>query len=342
MKENVMEKLLSVSIAAYNVEKTLEEALIPFTGEKIRDRVDVMIVDDGSKDKTAEIAKDYQARFPGTFRLISKENGGWGSTLNTGFDNAVGKYFKQLDGDDYFSAENLPAFLDFLEKCHSDLISSPFQTFRDGSGELLHLYGEDERLFGEERKISGFLEFAPAMHSLTVKTELLRKNHIRILEHCFYTDVEFVLKAVNCGQDISYFDQPIYYYRLARDGQSMSIGGVRKHYDDHLKMLFHMLEYEKSEVKDETKKKIFERRLASACNMQYVFFFALENTKQHKKELLAYDRRLRAEFPDYYAIPQGNIIDIGRKLSFTPRWLFAGAKMHKDRKEKANIFEGAL
>lgn len=340
-----MERILSVSIAAYNVEKTLDEALVPFTGERVCDRVDVMIVDDGSKDRTAEIAKDFEKRYPGTFRLISKENGGWGSTLNTGFAEAKGKYFKQLDGDDYYSAENLPTFLDFLEDCDADLVHSPYVTFTDLNGAILNVYGGYEgiyRPFADDavQKVSDCPQYIPAMHALTVKTSLLHENKIRITEHCFYTDVEFILKSFNCAETIAFFQRPIYCYRLARDGQSMSISGVRKHYKDHLKMLFTMLDYEKRAVSDETKKKIFKRRLCSACNMQYVFFFALKGTRAHKKELLEFDRRLKTEYPSYYAYPQGTIIDCGRKFGFTPRWLFAGAKMRKDKKENANIFEG--
>ena len=95
------EKILSVSIAAYNVQDTLAEALVPFTAEGIREYVDVMIVNDGSNDNTAAIASEYVNQYPDTFRLINKKNGGWGSTLNVGVQEAKGKYLKQLDGDDF-------------------------------------------------------------------------------------------------------------------------------------------------------------------------------------------------------------------------------------------------
>ena len=112
-------KILSVSIAAYNVEKTLDEVLIPFCNVKNKEILDVMIIDDGSKDRTREIASKYVKKYPDMFRLIEKENGGWGSTLNVGFREARGKYFKQLDGDDFFSPENLDDFLEYMKTASS-------------------------------------------------------------------------------------------------------------------------------------------------------------------------------------------------------------------------------
>ena len=58
------QKILTVSIAAYNVSKYLDEALEPFTNSMYKDELEVLIVDDGSKDDTAEIAKQYEERYP--------------------------------------------------------------------------------------------------------------------------------------------------------------------------------------------------------------------------------------------------------------------------------------
>ena len=77
------QKILTVSIAAYNVSNYLDEALKPFVESAYRDNLEVLIIDDGSKDNTAEIARSYQEKYPDIFKLVSKENGGWGSTLNT-------------------------------------------------------------------------------------------------------------------------------------------------------------------------------------------------------------------------------------------------------------------
>lgn len=70
-----VEKILTVTVASYNVEKFLENTLDSFVDERVLDDIEVLIVDDGSKDKTAEIGRKYEEKYPDTFRVISKENG---------------------------------------------------------------------------------------------------------------------------------------------------------------------------------------------------------------------------------------------------------------------------
>jgi glycosyltransferase involved in cell wall biosynthesis len=338
-----MDKVLSVSVAAYNVEMTLHEALEPFCNCRNMDKLDVMIINDGSTDMTAQIAREYEERYPKVFRLISKENGGWGSTLNVGINEARGKYFKQLDGDDYFSEENLDDYIDFLEECNADIVYTPFITFEDSSRGILKELGLYPFYILPERKIlklSEISNFVPSMHTLTVFTEMLKTSKICITEKCFYTDVEFVLKCCNCGSSLIAYELPIYYYRLARNGQSMSLAGVRKHYRDHLKMLTIMLEYEKLYVTSDSIKKMFHERLLNACNMQYMFFFALERNKVHKNELISYDNMLKKDYPFYYFQLNRGIKKIMRKYHFNMYILLTYLADREYKKNKMGVYEG--
>ena len=197
-----MEKecILTVSVAAYNVEKYLREALEPFACDKYDDKIEVLIISDGATDNTDAIAYEYEKKFPRIFKLVKKNNGGWGSTLNKGISIAKGKYFKQLDGDDYFSKDTLEQFVDFLSKTDEDLIVSAFSTFDDESGSVLEVQSFDE---AEEKcvfpmKINQFIKYYERMymHAACIKTQLLRDNNIMLEEHCFYTDVEFMVKSI--------------------------------------------------------------------------------------------------------------------------------------------------
>lgn len=97
----MMEKILTVSVAAYNVEKTIARTLDSCCADGVREQLEVIIVNDGSKDGTVDVVRSYCKRYPDTFKLIDKENGGYGSTLNCSIRAATGKYFKPLDGDDW-------------------------------------------------------------------------------------------------------------------------------------------------------------------------------------------------------------------------------------------------
>ena len=123
-----MGKILTVSIAAYNVEQYIDKALRSLICSRM-DKLEVLIIDDGSTDNTFSVAKGYESRYPETFHTIHKENGGYGSTINHSIGIATGKYFKQLDADDCFDTGNLNAFIDYLENNSSDLVLSPFYTY---------------------------------------------------------------------------------------------------------------------------------------------------------------------------------------------------------------------
>lgn len=338
----MVNKILTVSIAAYNVSNTLEEALRPFVKSNRKNELEVLIVNDGSTDDTAAIAQKYEKLYPETFRLIDKKNGGWGSTLNAGMKYGTGKYFKQLDGDDYYSEENLDNFIDFLAQTNADMVYSPFVTFTDKNGALLRIIGDYGRYVptGEIMKLGEVNGFTPAMHAVCFKLDLLKQNNISIMEHCFYTDVEFVLKSLNYCHTMIFYPYPVYCYRLARNGQSMSVGGVRKHYLDHLKMLFTMLEYERKYVVRDSVNEIFQNRLLAVCNYMYYFFFALEGTEKERSELMEYDRRLREGYPDYYYKINNHAVKLLRKLHFHGYKAIARIQTMRDKRRKINIFEG--
>lgn len=69
--------------------------------------------------------------------MIDKENGGHGSTVNRGIEEAAGKYFKTVDGDDYVSAEGLKELLIYLQTAEVDLVVNDYHSFNDASGEMV-------------------------------------------------------------------------------------------------------------------------------------------------------------------------------------------------------------
>lgn len=293
-------KILSVSIAAYNVSKTLSECIEPFLRCSVLDQLDIIIVDDGSSDATADIAAEYASHYPESIRIISKKNGGWGSTVNTGIAEANGLFFRQLDGDDYYNPENLPSYLDFLSQSDSDMVIAPYVEYDERTGNILATKDCNPGYeIGKRYALKDIDNFAPFMHSIAVRTDLL-KGHIQITEHCFYTDTEFVLKACNQIESVMFFDRPIYYYRRASVGQSMSLSGMEKHYNDQTKVIEVMLDYLKQEVKRPEVRKIYDKLLKGTCGWQYLVLLYIKPTHEHKKSLVQFDRMLKSKAPDYY------------------------------------------
>ena len=232
-----MKKILTISIAAYNVEKYIDETLKSLVCKNIN-KLEVLIIDDGSKDNTSSIAKNYEKEYPNTFKVINKKNGGYGSTINKGIELATGKYFKQLDGDDKYDTTNLDILLEELSKTDADIIYTPYYSW---NGQIMNpVYCGIEKNNTDIDDLNYYLKgFSNdiVMHSLAYKTTILKENGIKILENSFYTDSEYALYPFMYAKTIKVFDLPLYVYRVGNIGQSVSIVGMRKHYEDFGKVI---------------------------------------------------------------------------------------------------------
>lgn len=295
-----MEKVLSISIASYNIEKYIRETLNSLLHPDVLGKMEILIISDGSTDSTVEIGKEYEEKYPESIRVIEKENGGWGSTVNEGIRQATGKYFKLLDGDDQYVTENLPDFINYLETHDADLVMTPYCEFEDSTGRVKRTVAHGE--FAKKGALPDDIpdDFLLEMHECCFKTEILKKNNIYITEHCFYTDVEFVLKGLTVSNSFGYLDKAIYLYRVDSDGQSISIKGVRAHYKDYIKTTLIMLEYEKNYNKNLKIKNAIQQRMKRSVTMMYNMFCLLEGDKEEKKEVIKFDNILKKTYPFYY------------------------------------------
>lgn len=328
-----MSKLLSVSVAAYNVATTLREAIDPFLQSGVLELLDIMIVDDGSKDDTAKIAEEYQKRYPDSIRLIKKENGGWGSTVNCGIQNAKGKYFKQLDGDDYYSPDNMKRYTEILAESDSDIVITPYITYDSETGNTITTENCNPGCpINTTLSLSEIKSFNPFMHSFAIKAELLQKGNVKVTEHCFYTDSEYVLKACNQAHTVMFLDFPIYYYRRAALGQSMSLDGFEKHYMEQYKVIENSLDYMKENVNRPEIQGIFDNLLFGTCFWQYLIMLYIRPTKKHKKDLISYDKMLKQKAPKYYKDIRFEELELLRKFHFIGYSYLAKRKKRKDNR----------
>ena len=110
-----MDKVLTVIVPVYNMEKYIRQCLESLVIGEVLDRIEVMVVLDGAKDGSAEIAYEFVEQYPDTFRIIYKANGGHGSAINTGLMMASGEYLKILDSDDWVERDAFCRLVDCLE-----------------------------------------------------------------------------------------------------------------------------------------------------------------------------------------------------------------------------------
>ena len=223
-----MEKRLSIIIPSYNMAHLLPRCLDSLIASGVPEAFEAIVVNDGSKDDTLEVALRYRDAHPECIRVIDKPNGNYGSTINAALPQARGKYVKILDADDWFSSAALAKFVDELAGTDADMVVTHFtQIHPKGVKELAkyNLYGKEPYEYGktyplDEVLSGGYIRFF-LMHSLSYKTELLLKNGYRQTEGCSYTDLEWDVYPLFYSRDIVFFDTNLYQYNLDREGQTM-------------------------------------------------------------------------------------------------------------------------
>ena len=238
-------KLLSVCIPSYNSQDYLHkavESLLPGG-----DRVEILIVNDGSKDDTAKIADDFERRYPGIVRAVHKENGGHGDAVMCGLQNATGRYFKVVDSDDWVDADAYPRVLEALEQ-HDDLDLLICNYIYDKVGvEHKHVvrYGNvlpEGRVFtwddvGRFRTGQYIL-----MHSAIYRTQMLRDCGLNLPKHTFYVDNLYVYVPMTHVHRMLYLNLDLYHYFIGRDDQSVQEQVMIKRIDQQLRVNRLMLE----------------------------------------------------------------------------------------------------
>lgn len=243
-----MAKVLSIVVPSYNVEAYLERGLRSLYDERLAGALEVIIVDDGSTDTTPAIAQRFVDREPRIFKLVSKENGGHGSTINTGLAVATGKYFRVVDGDDWVDTEGLVRLTEQLRALDADLVVDEKREvdMKTGASKLFPLV--EGTVTGQVLPFSTVCR-DPAIssqimiHTLTVRTQLMRDAGVRLLEHTFYEDYEYVVKASVPAASIVFFDLEVYQYLVGNANQSVSHANYVKRWDDHERVVLELLHY---------------------------------------------------------------------------------------------------
>lgn len=281
-----MSKLLSIIIPVYKVEpyinKCLDSLLLYKTaeaGKQVLDRermekMDILIINDGTPDRSAEMAREYANRYPEYFRQIDKENGGHGSVWNMGVMEAQGKYIKFLDSDDWL--QNLDMFIDKLQNTDSDLILTSTRCHCENNEvwkqnildmEFYKSYDTDTFDWLGNRTHNYLLH-----HCCCYKTSVFRQFMPGLfLEKQPYDDVVLWPAAMIGAKTIEAFDFPLYNYLMDRPGQSISIEVQKKNLWAHIKTQMHTIEFYENHpvVKGTTKYEYIQYRLPRSYNMYY-------------------------------------------------------------------------
>lgn len=192
--------------------------------------VEILIIDDGSKDSTPDIADWYERKYPGIVRAIHQENSGHGGAVNTGIKNATGLYFKVVDSDDWVDLDAYRKILDKLRELSGgdkvlDMMIANYVYEKEGAKrkKVMHYSSfPKNKMFtwneaGHFRKGQYIL-----MHSVIYRTKLLTECGLELPTHTFYVDNIYVYKPLPSVRNLYYMDVDFYRYYIGRSDQSVN------------------------------------------------------------------------------------------------------------------------
>lgn len=245
--DNTKEKLLTVCIPSYNVEAFLDRCLISLVSGIHVNLLEVIVVNDGSSDATEEIAKAYQEHYPSIVKLISKQNGGHGSTINSALEIATGKYFRVVDGDDWVDSQNLDTLLEGILETglDADLISNNYHQVYCTDGTMVPWIKVSDRdnYQAYDFATTDFSMEYFTIHSTMIKTSILRQANFKLQEHTFYVDVEYTLAPLPYVKTIAHTPEYIYRYNVGNADQSINSDVFVMRYDHHDRVIRRMVKY---------------------------------------------------------------------------------------------------
>lgn len=243
-------KLLTFTVPCYNsqdyMEKCIDSLLVG--GED----VEILIVNDGSTDNTQKIGEAYEKKYPTIVRLINKENGGHGSAVNTGIENASGIFFKVVDSDDWVKESAYRIILDTLRSLVGgetvlDMLVSNFVYEKVGEKRHKVMAYRHALPVGQLFTWSDVRHFNKGqyilMHSVIFRTRLLKDCGLKLPEHTFYVDNLFVFQPLPWVKNMYYLDVNFYRYFIGRGDQSVNETVMMGRIDQQLKVNKMMVDF---------------------------------------------------------------------------------------------------
>lgn len=293
-------KLLSITVPCYNSAAYMERCIgsLLIGGED----VEILIVNDGSSDETAQIADAYATKYPTIVRAIHKENGGHGSAVNSGIEHATGLYFKVVDSDDWVNEKSYKEILSALHELvfsrqQVDMLLANYVYEKQGEKHkkvvsFRRALPKNEIFTWDEVRHFKKTEFI-LMHSIIYRTRLLHECGLKLPEHTFYVDNIFAFNPLPYVKKMYYIDTNFYRYYIGRDDQSVNEKVMIGRVDQQIKVNKLMVDYiTETKVSNWRTYKYMVRYLDIITTISSIMLIRADNDEAllKKEELWAYIR----------------------------------------------------
>ena len=293
--------LLTVAVPCYNMEKLVDRALMSLCSDELVGAVEVIAVNDGSQDKSLEVMESCRKLYPDIIRIIDKPNGGHGSAVNAALEQATGKYFRIVDADDYVDTEALTGLVrSVLANTDADMVVDEKHEVRITDGKKVHFPLPES----VPKTLCRFSEYSYLteyymLHTVSMKTELLKKYQIKLLENTFYVDFEYILKATSRVDTVQFTGYRVYYYSVGNIHQSVSHESYAKRIDQHRRVTEECLSFLKQGDYPEAMREYVQKRccLLIHTHLNIALLYEKDRRKGRTYAMRFYDW-LKKEAPD--------------------------------------------
>ena len=293
-------KYISFAIPCYNSQEYMAHAIetILTGGED----VEIIIVNDGSKDNTSKIGHEYAEKYPDIIRVIDKENGGHGDAVNYGLANAEGKYFKVVDSDDWVNTESLQNILNVLKKMEEhgevDMLIANYVYEKEGAShkKVIHYRNvlPQNQIFKWTDVGRFHIDQYILMHSVIYRTDMLKLCQLTLPKHTFYVDNIYVYYPLPHVRKMYYMDEDFYRYYIGREDQSVNEKVMIKRVDQQIFVTRTMIDmYQMRQISNKKLRAYMEKYLAIMMTVSSILCIRSKDPEnmEKKKELWKYLRQ---------------------------------------------------
>ena len=306
-------KYISFAIPSYNSEDYMSHAI-----ESILvggDDVEIIIVNDGSKDRTSEIGHEYAAKYPDIVKVVDKPNGGHGDAVNYGLANSTGKYFKVVDSDDWVDEESLHKILELLHKFEEedtevDMLISNYVYEKVGAThkKVIHYRGvlPENEIFRWEDVGRFHIGQYILMHSVIYRTDMLKLSQITLPKHTFYVDNIYVYYPLPHVRKVYYLDVDFYRYYIGREDQSVNEKIMISRFDQQIFVTKTMIDmYQMKDIKCKRLRSYMINYLAIMMTVSSILCIRSKKAENLEKKKELWDYLKEKDFKVYMKIRYG-------------------------------------
>lgn len=259
---------LSIIIPIYNVEKYIKKCLDSIFQNNI-DLFEVIIVNDGTPDRSMEIVSEYTKLF-NNITVLNQENRGLGEARNAGAKLAKGKYLWFVDSDDWVVQDAIAKIIDCINLYNPEILAIDY-TYSTGEKSTIKNYAKPGCIYtGKEYLDMNYVQ--NPIQYYVIKSSFYSMNNLYFKKGIYHEDSLFTPKALFLANSVMFYNVPSYIYNVREGSIMTSTNACLKHSYDMITVSFDLYHFMKSNAKNWSEKRILSKYISTALGGLYYYW----------------------------------------------------------------------